>query len=97
MFTSCQHSIRAWRDPSKVPYLIRFLKGMFGADPGISSRTKNQEVFSTLCEALNVCLLRDVPLSIKTEAFDLIPMYITVAGDHVDKVTDAITSHLYTK
>ncbi|KAI8145657.1 hypothetical protein BJV82DRAFT_554475 [Fennellomyces sp. T-0311] len=82
--------IRIWREPSKVSYLVKFLKGMFGADPGICSRTRNHGVFSTLCEALEVCLQRDIPLSVKTEAFDLIPMYITISGDHIDKIKKAV-------
>ena len=76
----------AWGDQENVVDLVKFLIGLLGADPSIIRRNKKNATFKVLCNALQVCLGRDVPLSVKNEAFELIPMYITVPGDHIQQV-----------
>ncbi|KAI9491166.1 hypothetical protein BDB00DRAFT_874560 [Zychaea mexicana] len=82
--------IKAWGNDSNVADLIKFLTGLLGADSGIPIRTKGQPIFSTLCEALQVCLAPGVSLAIKIEAFELIPVFITVSGEHIDKIAKAV-------
>lgn len=78
--------VDAWEARSNLTDLVSFLRSLFSADPGIVSRAKNKPVFASFRKALAVCLRTDAPLSLKNEAFDIIPMYICIEGEHVDEV-----------
>lgn len=67
--------------------LAAFLKGLFGADPGLLYRTANQgHTFGVFYQAIKALLDRDAPLSVKMEAFDVLPVYLTIQGEHVDRI-----------
>lgn len=62
------------------------MKDLFAIEPGIVKRSKNEPVFDTLCDALKLFFAQDIPLPLKTDAFELLPMYICVDDSCLDSV-----------
>lgn len=78
--------INAWKTPSKLPDLVTFMIDLFAIEPGIVLRSKNEPIFDTLCDALKLFLAQDIPLSLKIDAFDLLPVYICAEESSMDSV-----------
>lgn len=76
-----------WNTPEKKLNLITCLELLFGADPGILIRAKRKRIFDFLFESFLKLLQKDNLNEVIRNALDLLPVFITLDGPYLEKVS----------
>lgn len=66
--------------------LVNSLKSLFGADPGIMSRSKQKPIFEILWKSFMDLLNINHPFIIKNSALDLLPVFISLGDSYTRQV-----------
>ncbi|ORE12935.1 hypothetical protein BCV71DRAFT_230098, partial [Rhizopus microsporus] len=82
--------VSEWNTPEKKLNLITCLELLFGADPGILIRAKGKRIFDLLFESFLKLLQKDNSNEVIRNALDLLPVFITLDGPYLEKITDAL-------
>jgi DNA-dependent protein kinase catalytic subunit len=76
-----------WQTEDQLLDLILCLKLLFGADPGIMSRSKGKPIFDLVWNIFMGLLDDDHPFKVKNSALDLLPVFICIDEDHAKQVS----------
>ncbi|KAL0088017.1 hypothetical protein F4703DRAFT_1975680 [Phycomyces blakesleeanus] len=75
----------AWKNTAHLKDLVTIFKRIFEAYPKIMSTVKDTPIFDIFCDALYSFLDIDQPLSLNSEAFDILPMYLCLESPKINK------------
>jgi hypothetical protein len=80
------YSIAHWQTEDQLLDLILCFKLLFGADPGIMSRSKGKPIFDLIWNTFMSLLDDDHPFKVKNSSLDLLPIFICMDDDHTNQV-----------
>lgn len=86
-----------WNTLEDYSTLVAVMKGIFGANGSIFMQAKSTPVGETLVAIMEQLLDHTYPLSVKNEAFDLLPFFLQVDGHHTDRISKSIKTVLNTQ
>ncbi|KAI8354648.1 hypothetical protein BD560DRAFT_455990 [Blakeslea trispora] len=81
------HRKLVWNFTNYLFNLVAFLKLLFGADPGILSRSKGKPIFDMLWQTYIRLLGKDNAFKVKSAALDLLPVFICLEDKYTEKVS----------
>ncbi|KAG0763147.1 hypothetical protein G6F62_000892 [Rhizopus arrhizus] len=79
--------VSKWKTQEQMLNLIECLKLLFGADPGIISRSRGKPIVKLLYEAFLQFLDKAHSHSVISASLDLIPVYITMEESFLDQMS----------
>ncbi|KAI8352478.1 hypothetical protein EDC96DRAFT_546617 [Choanephora cucurbitarum] len=79
-----------WNNDEQLFDLVAFLKLLFGADPGILSRSKRKPIFDLLWQTFMRLLEKENAFKVKSAALDLLPIFICLDEDHTEKLSNVL-------
>ncbi|CAO3615261.1 unnamed protein product [Cunninghamella echinulata] len=84
--------LKNWGNLENYPQLVDAMKGIFSINLNILKSSEQKSIFNTLIVTLEHLLEDNYPLSIKSNAFDLLPFYIQLQGNDLERISKAIKS-----